>query len=186
MMRKMRMAALAALGIALASTGANAATQITFDIIPGAPSANFTSGAGLLNQVSCDAGPVNCSGAFTASGSFNLPVGYNLVGATLTSGPASGVENNIDFLTASLNGFNFTMILTGVNEYRILDFIPLEATNTLAITGNTGGRGTFSGTLNFAAVPEPGTWALMLLGFGAIGYSLRRRKPGQVRVPQLA
>lgn len=26
------------------------------------------------------------------------------------------------------------------------------------------------------AVPEPGTWAMMLLGFGAIGYSLRRRK----------
>jgi hypothetical protein len=26
-----------------------------------------------------------------------------------------------------------------------------------------------------AAAPEPGTWALMLLGFGGIGYSLRRR-----------
>jgi PEP-CTERM motif len=26
------------------------------------------------------------------------------------------------------------------------------------------------------AVPEPGTWMLMLLGFGAIGFSMRRRK----------
>jgi hypothetical protein len=26
------------------------------------------------------------------------------------------------------------------------------------------------------AVPEPGTWAMMLVGFGAVGYSLRRRK----------
>lgn len=26
------------------------------------------------------------------------------------------------------------------------------------------------------AVPEPGTWAMMLLGFGAIGYSMRRRR----------
>jgi hypothetical protein len=25
------------------------------------------------------------------------------------------------------------------------------------------------------AVPEPGTWALMLLGFGLIGWILRRR-----------
>jgi serralysin len=29
-----------------------------------------------------------------------------------------------------------------------------------------------------AAVPEPATWAMMLLGFGAVGYSMRRRKVG--------
>jgi hypothetical protein len=34
------------------------------------------------------------------------------------------------------------------------------------------------------AVPEPATWAMMLLGFGAIGIGMRRqRKTG---VPQLA
>ena len=30
-----------------------------------------------------------------------------------------------------------------------------------------------------AAVPEPGTWGMMLLGFGAIGASLRRRRRSQ-------
>ena len=36
-------------------------------------------------------------------------------------------------------------------------------------------------TDNYAinAVPEPGTWAMMLLGFGMIGFSLRKRKAGQ-------
>jgi hypothetical protein len=27
-----------------------------------------------------------------------------------------------------------------------------------------------------AAVPEPTTWAMMLIGFGAVGYSMRSRK----------
>ncbi len=33
-----------------------------------------------------------------------------------------------------------------------------------------------------AAVPEPATWALMILGFGVIGYSMRRRP--SVRIAQ--
>jgi hypothetical protein len=34
------------------------------------------------------------------------------------------------------------------------------------------------------AVPEPSTWALMLLGFGAVGWGLRRRNSadGQPRM----
>jgi len=31
--------------------------------------------------------------------------------------------------------------------------------------------------LSTSAVPEPGTWAMMLIGFGAIGFSMRRRRP---------
>ena len=36
-------------------------------------------------------------------------------------------------------------------------------------------------SINFSAVPEPGTWAMMLLGFAAAGIALRRRtgrRPG--------
>ncbi len=35
-----------------------------------------------------------------------------------------------------------------------------------------------AGTLNvyFSAVPEPATWALIILGFGAIGYAMRRQR----------
>jgi hypothetical protein len=41
------------------------------------------------------------------------------------------------------------------------------------------GDGAFSGTLTFAAqsaVPEPATWGMMLLGFGAVGFSVRRKR----------
>jgi len=33
----------------------------------------------------------------------------------------------------------------------------------------------FSGNLNAPAVPEPASWALMILGFGAVGLVVRRR-----------
>jgi hypothetical protein len=47
-------------------------------------------------------------------------------------------------------------------------------------TYNVSTRTARSGPLQFAqaqgAVPEPATWATMMLGFGAIGYGLRRRQ----------
>jgi hypothetical protein len=33
-------------------------------------------------------------------------------------------------------------------------------------------------TRNVSAVPEPSTWAMLIIGFGAVGWSLRRRKRG--------
>ena len=44
----------------------------------------------------------------------------------------------------------------------------------------------FSASALVAPVPEPGTWALMLLGFGGIGYSLRRRRSTHSYLPQAA
>jgi hypothetical protein len=44
-------------------------------------------------------------------------------------------------------------------------------------TANMATAGDLSGTANFyVAVPEPATWALMLLGFGGMGFVLRRRR----------
>lgn len=37
-----------------------------------------------------------------------------------------------------------------------------------------------------SAVPEPATWAMMLLGFGAAGYSMRRQRRQSSALPQLA
>ena len=33
-----------------------------------------------------------------------------------------------------------------------------------------------------AGVPEPATWAMMLMGFGAMGFAIRRRRDATVRV----
>lgn len=70
---------------------------------------------------------------------------------------------------------------------------------TYLITGGTGqflgATGSFYGigtadlskgppatiSLNFRAVPEPATWAMMLLGFGGIGLTVRRRAAPELR-----
>ncbi len=48
--------------------------------------------------------------------------------------------------------------------------------NSGALTslGNTD-RGLFGIAIAAPAVPEPATWAMMMLGFGAVGYAMRRR-----------
>lgn len=38
----------------------------------------------------------------------------------------------------------------------------------------------FTGNINAPAVPEPGTWAMMLVGFSGIGWSTRRSKVRQI------
>ena len=41
-----------------------------------------------------------------------------------------------------------------------------------------GPNGSYAGTVNVQpALPEPATWALMILGFGAVGWQMRRRRP---------
>ena len=55
------------------------------------------------------------------------------------------------------------------------NFTAAGATSTLSFTNLTGGAnaGVFLDGISVAAVPEPGTWALMLLGFGMVGGATR-------------
>ena len=78
-----------------------------------------------------------------------------------------------------------TSVITGINDQGLwhtltggYDYYDFYATGT--------SNGTFSNVLISSlnvAVPEPSTWAMMLLGFGAIGMAARRKK---VALAQLA
>lgn len=124
----------------------------------------------------------------TGSGSVTTSIDINALfeGATDT-----------DFISVLVNGFAATAsyrLQDGVTpcntpgvggcgsvETFALTNVPIYAfqLNTIEINGISRGLGSYGGQASFTpgAVPEPGTWAMMLLGFGAIGFGLRRRRP---------
>ena len=96
-----------------------------------------------------------------------------------TSSPA------VDFTSAVLSGLGGPYNLieiddTGVDEFwRLANPVQLGASQyTLTINGNNSGAGSLGGSITIrpGAVPEPATWAMMLLGFGAVGFAMRRRR----------
>ncbi|MBB3692460.1 PEPxxWA-CTERM sorting domain-containing protein [Sphingomonas sp. BK580] len=90
----------------------------------------------------------------------------------------------VSFYTAgNLGGFsaywdnNMLANTTGVQVYNGNTSNPTFAPGSYTLTGYNDETG---GTLNIrsvnAAVPEPATWAMMILGMGVIGVAMRRQK----------
>lgn len=178
-MKKLLMAAAAATVSFVAAPSAQAAQFLTIT----GPSGTFGD-----DSVTCAGGGVTCS--FSRTFTFTTPDGFNLASADISSIIAgNNGATNIDFSTVTLNGVNFNTILTGVQEFRNLlnQTLVVGGTNTLFVSGTVGTAGgttpadaSFSGNLSFAAqaaaVPEPAAWAMMIAGFGFVGYSLRRTR----------
>jgi hypothetical protein len=175
-MNKLILAAAASVAALALPSAANAAQFLTIT----GPSGTFGD-----DQVACGGAAGPCS--FTRTFSFITPAGFNLTSVDISSIATMNPMTNIDFSSVTLNGVDFTTITTGTQEFRNLlnQALVTGGNNILNVTGTTGGNAAFSGNLSFAstsAVPEPGTWAMMLVGFGAVGYSMRRRKVGYSRL----
>ncbi|WP_293679014.1 PEPxxWA-CTERM sorting domain-containing protein [uncultured Phenylobacterium sp.] len=190
-MRKLALAAIAALGLAAAS-GAAQADVINFDALP----------AGAAGD------PLVLPGAtFTAIGGFNV---ISSTGSLCTSPDAATVFNcaqtlQVDFdqassgLSFNMSGINEDTIGADVGDVQIYGGAALLGTVNLIVIDSigkdlvelTGFSGVtrlvisstdFGGVLydDFTftpnAVPEPSTWALMIGGFGLAGAALRRRR----------
>lgn len=135
-------------------TGSRTATFTLDDSIPD----SFTSNALTGNQIFFN----NVAGSFGGTaGTANISFGTNLI-ADLNIQSA-----NLGFTQLTMPGDLFTGPASN----------PTFNTGTFNLSGGfTAGPATLTITrAAVAAVPEPGTWAMMLIGFGAMGVSLRRR-----------
>jgi hypothetical protein len=115
-----------------------------------------------------------------SNGSFVIDFGQDSFLGTLTGGATSSATPGIADVA-----WTFT-ILQGTGRF-------LGATGTFAGAGTTDARVRpaivnlgFNGSINAPAVPEPATWAMLLLGFGAVGAALRRHRRTQNGLPQIA
>lgn len=115
---------------------------------------------------------------------------FNPAAAAATATFTTVDGDRIDFTNAFINGGGAVSIMNqpsgnpGSTIFVFNSPIP-QGPGTLTLQGNLrpngNGAAVVSGNLTLSAVPEPTTWALFILGFGAIGHTMRRRS-NQVRV----
>lgn len=116
---------------------------------------------------------VSVNGIFLTSSTGNP---FDIYGLS-TSGDWTLLGTASPFQPFSVNSFA-SYLISNFNDLRD------SSTGEYAVSLNFDHPGTFAGQLspyNMPGVPEPATWAMMLLGFGGIGFAMRRRR----RVPAL-
>ena len=91
----------------------------------------------------------------TSLGSFNLT--SFVLGDAYRGNPAQGYGN-------------------GGEKYAFFNFHSGSSFDQIRLIENGGGGFELDNVTIGNAIPEPSSWALMLLGFGAIGYSMRRQR----------
>jgi hypothetical protein len=97
---------------------------------------------------------------------------FNL--APLTGNQPSATTAFFTFSDGTTSG-PITLSGNGSNFVGVEDGAPGISSVSLTTTGNFRAfQGLQLGGIN-SAVPEPTTWAMMLVGFGAVGYSMRKR-----------
>ena len=173
----------ALLAITLGSGAAAQADVLTF-------TGNVFAQAGQLPPAGCpvfrSAVTSNANGT-SSLGNFN----YTSNSCVTPGGPVNGVFGvnfGTDGFSGALDGINTAVagspgIFSPNFTYTILNGTGrfLGASGTFLGSGSINAplqqlNLQFAGTINAPAVPEPGTWAMMLLGFASVGFAMRRKR----------
>ena len=142
---------------------------------------------------------VNAEGTNSFSSSFTIsdPLAgiYSISGDTSTPGVIFSDTSNLTCIASVMGctvGTVYNLIIgttpSGFSAFG-LPLTNLAAGDyRLTINGISPNSGSFTGNVRITtgAVPEPGTWAMMLLGFGAVGFTMRRQRKQDGRFLQIA
>ncbi|WP_375402063.1 PEPxxWA-CTERM sorting domain-containing protein [uncultured Sphingomonas sp.] len=106
------------------------------------------------------------------------------VGGRFNFTPTSATTRTFNVTPGISSSISLFLLGTTVNTVRTFDPTPTSLTLSFNNTGDSDYAS--AATLSIppsvvAAVPEPGTWAMMIIGFGAVGGALRSRKRGVPR-----
>ena len=173
-MRKLIFVAAGAAALASA-TAANAAVTIgTTGTTAGTLTVNTTDNVGIPNRITFDTTNVP-SGSVTSF--FDFQESFASIGVFTVT--AATLPNSTVTLVELLTGALVPVTTAGPAPNSVTLTSGNLAANTtyrFRYTVNLGSPGNVSGNAAFYPVPEPATWAMMLLGFGAIGMTIRRRR----------
>lgn len=156
----------------------------------------FTATSGLTFEISGTGGFLGATGGLgTLNGVLNFS---STAGATInqsianffTFADGTGIGHNFQFSVDSVKTINYADnpgVSSSISLYllgsTIDSFLGYSATPTsLTLTFNSTGSSAYAASATLAvppsripSVPEPATWAMTLIGFGAMGAALRRR-----------
>ena len=168
--------------------GGNPASQVQFTdgLVGTSIDATLNNAPGIVNFSSLEALETQANGQariFAADGTLNNPFTI-----TYVDGLISKLELNIDAKTAGNVSFTFAggdsngLVLapyaigaSGSNFYNAFNGTFKSVTVSFLDGATASDVSQVRVTTLAAPVPEPATWAMMLLGFGAVGASLRLR-----------
>jgi hypothetical protein len=163
-----------------------------------ATTVDFTA-SGITTLVGPDAPPVT-----SANGTFAYDyAGGNALTLTAFSLNIGSAHFGLADVASTFNSLNDALQIGGLANGGINNLLGTTNDFTLSLTFNPLTGSGSSGAFNFttastnsffqsssvssaAAVPEPATWAMMLLGFGGIGFAMRRGRKQNPRLLQIA
>lgn len=112
----------------------------------------------------------------SVTNSFTVP-GQEITGLSITLFSGAPVGSALETATASL-------VFPGFQAGGLLPYLINPGTYYIEVAGTTVGSAPedtahYGGSFSISAVPEPATWAMLILGFMGVGFMAYRRKDKQ-------